>query len=129
VFKGLDPEFNARFYDPTHGQFSNSDRQEHAEQVAYKIGENKRFFTDRHGERHLFVELSPCPKCAAWLNGRPETWNVWYLYDYGMTQQEFAAAKRQQLNAITGGARGKKRTAALAGIQSDGSPQKRTSLR
>jgi hypothetical protein len=129
VFKGLDPDFNASLYDTTHGQFSNSDRQEHAEQVAYRVAENKRFFRDGNRECHLFVELSPCPKCVDWLNQRPETWKVWYLYDYGMTQKELAAAKRQQLNAITGGIRGKKRTAALAGIQSDASPQKRTCLR
>src|SRR5215469_2080571 len=117
LFRELDPDFNALFFDPTHGLFSNSSREEHAEQVAIKIANNKgRFFTDEHGECHLFVELSPCPNCANWLNERPETWNVYYLYDYEQTtQRQFATAKRgAQLEAITDGKkRGKARRQAL----------------
>jgi deoxycytidylate deaminase len=119
VFRGYDPDFNAHFHDPSreNAAHSSSKNEEHAEQVAIKMADKKgELFTDRDGECHLFVELSPCENCATWLNKRDENWNVYYLYDHGMSQEEFARAKRvtgEQIKAITGGARGKKRKAAL----------------
>ncbi len=104
AFFGLDPTFLATLFQINHGQFSSSTDEQHAEQVAIKLGATAgNLYKDAAGECHVFVELSPCLDCAAWLEDRAETWNVHYLYDYEKTtSKEFGSAKRRQMKAIPG---------------------------
>lgn len=81
LYQGLDPSLNAihMHVSPTR-PFSSSALQEHAEQTAIRvaIAEGQVFF-DYQGRNHIYIDLSPCPSCYAWLDNRPEDWYVHYF--------------------------------------------------
>lgn len=81
MYRGLDPDFNAMHgvnVAPTRF-FSNSFREEHAEQSAIRTAAflGRQFFA--HNEiNHIYVDFPPCPSCYAWLDNHAHHWWVHY---------------------------------------------------
>lgn len=60
--------------------FSNSLREEHAEQTAIlgAIHRGLTFFSDQDNNNHIYIDFTPCENCDPWLRNRHENWVVHY---------------------------------------------------
>ncbi len=81
LYAGLDQDFTAIHGFAAPGRpFSNSHLGEHAEQSAIRTAAGLGFqFYNYNNNNHIYIDLTPCPNCTAWLVARPENWYVHYL--------------------------------------------------
>lgn len=82
LYTGLDPDYNilhAGNIAPGR-PFSSSILEEHAEQTAIRMAETRHVpFWNHGGHFHIYIVLSPCFLCHAWLLAHPGNWYVHYL--------------------------------------------------
>lgn len=103
LYQGLDPSFNAIHLNiaPTR-PFSSSLLEEHAEQTAIRIAvASGQAFLAYNGNHHIYIDLTPCHNCHAWLTNRPENWYVHYLAD--LNNQGPLVNKKKTLRKTTFG--------------------------
>ncbi|HEX4329430.1 MAG TPA: hypothetical protein VH105_21765 [Burkholderiales bacterium] len=85
LFQGLDPDFNLIHNNVAPGRpFSSSAQGEHAEQSAIRVATAQGLpFWNHGGHFHIYIDLTPCPNCTAWLTNDPGNWYVHYFANLG----------------------------------------------
>lgn len=116
LYQGLDPSLNAihMHISPTR-PFSSSANEEHAEQTAIRVatavGEN---FFQYGNHNHIYIDLTPCPSCHAWLQQRPESWYVHYFSE--LNDQAPIIAEKKKFRVKLFGRQMEKRKGPVGGI-------------
>ena len=97
LYSGLDPAFNAMHaHIAPNSPFSSSQLEEHAEQCAIRRVENDAAlaFWTYGGNHHIYIDLSPCSSCHAWLTNHALNWYVHYRTP--LSQQSAVVKEKKQ---------------------------------
>lgn len=81
LYSGLDPDFNQLHANVAPARpFSSSLLGEHAEQSAIRVAVDHGIgFWNHAGHNHIYIDLTPCGNCSAWLTSDPRNWYVHYF--------------------------------------------------
>lgn len=80
LFSGLDPDYFVMHGAFPTRPFSSSLLGEHAEQSAIRLADARNIgFFVYNGHNHIYIDLTPCGNCHAWLQADPRSWYVHYF--------------------------------------------------